>query len=166
MLEKKATGIPDNWCCDSQWEISLLIKINNQNYALWYIHDVNIYSGCCDMKCLFFMYWMSVLIVLVTLFLKYKVFKTSQLPCKIYIYMFEISPVMSIKSKKLHNWAERADRKAPIERTVTISCLFFFFFFLDPLNEVFFPSNFEGSKSFPQVICPQICLALRKLYFP
>lgn len=152
MLEKKASGIPDNWCCDSQWEISLLIKINNQNYALWYIHDVNIYSGCCDMKCLFFMYWMSVLIVLVTLFLKYKVFKTSQLPCKIYICIFEISPVMSIKSKKWYNWAERADHKAPIEHTVTISC---FFSFLDPLNEFFFPVILKEANHFPKSYIPK-----------
>lgn len=83
---------------------------------------VSIYSGFYVMEGFPFLFghYMSVLTLFVPLFLKYKVFKNTQLPYRIFTCIFAICPMWTLKSNEWSNLAERIDHKAPIVHTDTV----------------------------------------------
>ena len=151
-LEIKVSGNSGNWCCDSQWEIFL--PINQQKCAV-VIYSWSTYIQVVLTECfpVLLVYWISILILLVPLFLKYEVFKNTQLPHK---YTWNLSSY------------EHEDKKVWRDKSQSSCCAYWHYSLLFSSStltiKVFFPIILKETNHFPKSVFKFVWL--RKFYFP
>lgn len=129
--EIKVSGNSGSQCCDSQWEISL--PINQQKCAV-VIYSWWTYIQAVLTRRVFLCFWSIEYPSSSSLFLYFwnmRYLKTHSY----YINILEISPVLSMKTRK----CEGTNHKAPVVRTTTIP----YFFFLNPNSEVFLQKSWR-----------------------